>query len=67
MRDEAALFRTVRAAFGQRRKTAVNSVSAGLGLPKDRVAAAMDAAGIPPAARAERITLAQYAALADLF
>ncbi len=67
VRDEAALFRTVRAAFGQRRKTAVNSVSAGLGLPKDRVAAAMDAAGIPPAARAERITLAQYAALADLF
>ena len=67
VRDEAALFRTVRAAFGQRRKTAVNSVSAGLGLPKDRDAAAMDAAGIPPAARAERITLAQYAALANLF
>ena len=64
-RDEAALFSTVRAAFGQRRKTAVNAVSAGLDLPKERVAAAMADAGIAPAARAERITLAQYAVLAD--
>ena len=64
-RDEAAMFRTVRAAFGQRRKTAVNSVSAGLGMPKDRVAAAFAAAGIDPAARAERIPLSGYAALSD--
>ena len=64
-RDEAAMFRTVRAAFGQRRKTAVNSVSAGLGMPKDRVAAAFAAAGIEPAARAERIPLEGYAALSD--
>lgn len=64
-RDEAAMFRVIRAAFGQRRKTAVNSISAGLGLPKERVAAAMADAGLDPAARAERIPLAAYAALAD--
>ena len=64
-RDEAALFRTVRAAFSQRRKTAANSVSAGLGVPKARVNAALEAARLPLAARPEQLTLADYAALSD--
>lgn len=63
--DEAALFSTVRAAFGQRRKTAANAISAGLCLPKAQVAAAIAACGLPPAARPEQLTLEQYAALAD--
>ncbi len=64
-RDEAALFRTVRAAFSQRRKTAANSVSAGLGVSKARVNAALEAACLPLTARPEQLTLADYAALSD--
>ncbi len=66
VRDERAFFRLVRAAFGQRRKTAVNSVSGGLGLPKAQVAEAFARAGIPPAARAERLSMEHFASLADL-
>ena len=61
--DEAAFFRLVRAAFGQRRKTAANAISAGLGLEKARVLAAMERADIPPTARAEGMTLEDYAKL----
>ena len=50
--SEKAMFRTIRAAFSQRRKTAANAVSAGLGLPKADVAAALQAVGAPPAALA---------------
>ena len=61
--DEAGYFRLVRAAFGQRRKTAANSISAGLGVPKARVAAALERAGLPAAVRPEQLTLEQFAAL----
>lgn len=61
--DEAGFFRLVRAAFGQRRKAAANAISAGLGLPKPQVAAAMRAAGLAPLARPEQLTLADFCAL----
>lgn len=64
-RDEAAMFRVIRAAFGQRRKTAANAVSAGLGVPKEAVLAALAAAGAPANARPEQLTLPDYAALSD--
>lgn len=63
--SEEMMFRVIRAAFGQRRKTAANAVSAGLGVPRACVETALAAAGAAPAARAEALTLAQYAALAD--
>lgn len=65
-RSEAAMFRTIRAAFGQRRKTAANAVSAGLGLPKEAVLSALAAASIPATARPEQLTLRDYAALSDV-
>lgn len=63
--DEGWFFRVSRAAFAQRRKTAANSISASLGLPKAQVEAALGAAGIPGAARAEQLSLEQFAALAN--
>ncbi|MEG0768763.1 MAG: 16S rRNA (adenine(1518)-N(6)/adenine(1519)-N(6))-dimethyltransferase RsmA [Ruthenibacterium sp.] len=63
--NEAQMFRTIRAAFSQRRKTAANAISAGLSLPKERVLSALQQAGLPAAARPEQLTLAQYAALSD--
>ena len=63
--DEGWFFRVSRAAFAQRRKIAANSISASLGLPKAQVEAALGAAGIPANARAEQLSLEQFAALAN--
>lgn len=63
--DEAFFFHMVRAAFGQRRKTAVNALSAGLGLEKKAVAAAIAGLGLPEAVRAEAMSMETLAALAD--
>lgn len=65
LRSEEAFFRLVKAAFGQRRKTALNAVSAGLGLPKAQVAEAMERAGIAPNARAEQMTLEMLASFSN--
>jgi 16S rRNA (adenine1518-N6/adenine1519-N6)-dimethyltransferase len=56
-----ALLATVRAAFGQRRKTLRNALGAAWGRPA--AAAALAAAGIPPGARAEELGLAEFLAL----
>lgn len=61
--DEPFFFRVVRAAFAQRRKTAANSIANTLGRSKQAVAAAFDAAGVPQNARAEALTLEDFAAL----
>ena len=63
--SEKTLFSVVRAAFNQRRKTLCNALSAGLGLPKETVAAAIAAAGLPESVRGEALSIAQFAALCD--
>ena len=59
--DEAGYFALVRAAFGQRRKTAANSIASGLGMPKESVIAAIEAAGFDPRIRPEALTLEDFA------
>lgn len=61
--DEAGYFALVRAAFGQRRKTAANSIASGLGLPKEAVNAALMDAGLDPRVRPEALTLADFASI----
>lgn len=61
--DEARMFAIIKAAFSQRRKTAANSIAAGLALDKAAVTAALQAAGLDPAIRPERMTLQDFAAL----
>lgn len=56
-------FTVVRAGFGQKRKQLLNSLAAGLALPKPAVAAALQCAGIDPMRRAETLALAEWAAL----
>lgn len=58
-KDEELFFRTVKAMFMQRRKTALNSVSAGLGIPKDTVVKALEMTGLDASVRAEKLTLSQ--------
>ncbi len=62
--DEKLLFRLIHAAFGQRRKTLANSLCSA-GYTKPQIAAALAAAGIAPTARAEELTMAQFAALTE--
>lgn len=63
--DREALFRVVRGGFSQRRKTLCNALAAALALPKQEVTAAMDACGIAPSARAEQLSLQDFACLAN--
>ena len=66
-RDEKRMFRIIRAAFSQRRKTAVNGIRSGMSLPKDKVQEAFAAAGLPPMARPEQMTLEDFCALEHAF
>lgn len=63
--DEKLFFSMVHAAFGQRRKTASNSISSGTGIPKAVVAEAIERCGFPLSVRAESMTAEQLAALCE--
>lgn len=63
--DEDWFFQVSRSAFAQRRKTAANSISATLHLPKPQVEAALAAAGAQENVRAERLTLEQLGELSN--
>ena len=64
--DEAFFFRVVRAAFAQRRKTLLNALGAAFGgqFPKEELAGLLDACGLPPDVRGERLGIPEFAALA---
>ena len=63
--NEELFFKMVHAAFGQRRKTASNSISAGSGIPKDVVIKAIEECGFPPSVRAEGLTMRELANLSE--
>ena len=65
VKDEKFFFKMVKAAFAQRRKTAQNGISAGLGLPKEQVAEALENIGLPKDIRAEKMTMKDLSSLAD--
>ena len=59
--DEEGYFSLIRAAFGQRRKTAANSIASGLNRSKESVIAAIEAAGFDARIRPEALTLEDFA------
>ena len=64
--SEEMLFRTIKAAFGQRRKTLANALAAGFPeLGKERVAALIADMGLPADIRGERLDIAQFTVLSD--
>lgn len=63
--DEKFFFRMVKAAFSQRRKTASNGISAGMGIPKDTVIAAIESAGLPSTVRAESLKMDELGTLCE--
>ena len=58
--DEEGYFALIRAAFGQRRKTAANAIAGGLNLPKEKVIAAIEASGFDARIRPEALTPVSY-------
>lgn len=64
--DEPAFFRIVHAAFGQRRKTLLNSLSHGLKAEKPLVEKALKQCGLNPEARAETVPLDTFDKLSQL-
>ena len=64
--DEKLFFRTVRAAFAQRRKTLSNALrSAFSELDRAAIESAMEETGLPPAVRGETLSIAQFVALSN--
>lgn len=63
--DDRWMFHLIKAAFGQRRKTLLNSLSSGAGVPKDATIKALQNMQLSETIRGEALTLAQFAELAD--
>lgn len=65
LNDETVFFAVVKAGFGQRRKTLLNSLTGVLGLSKEEIASILGAVGIDPVRRAETLSLDEFAALSN--
>lgn len=63
--DERIFFNCVKAGFGQRRKTLLNALSAGLGRSKEDIRRSLEGAGIDPTRRAETLSIEEFATLAN--
>lgn len=63
--EERHLFRVVRAAFAQRRKTLLNALSAGLNLPREQVQRVLREVDIDPQRRGETLFLQEFIVLAS--
>lgn len=64
-KSEKMFFRVVKAAFAQRRKTVVNSISSTMGIQKAEVAQVLANNCISETIRAEQLTLSDFAKIAD--
>ena len=64
--DEKSFFSLIRAAFAQRRKTLVNSVSSSLNIPKSDITRALNELSLDENIRAEKLTMEDFVNLCDL-
>ena len=63
--DEVLMFKIIRAAFNQRRKTLVNALSSGLGLDKAEVEQCLEKCGFDTKIRGESLDIGRFAKIAD--
>jgi 16S rRNA (adenine1518-N6/adenine1519-N6)-dimethyltransferase len=63
--DTALLREVVQAAFGQRRKTLVNALGAGLRLTREQTLEIVTGLGLSPDIRAERLQPGQFVQVAE--
>ncbi len=64
--SEDLFFKVVKAAFGQRRKTLLNSIASMGNLSKDMVKEVLEEAGIDPKRRGETLSLDEFAILSNV-
>lgn len=65
VKSEEMFFRTVKAAFAQRRKTLLNCLAAAFPIPKPQLTSLMEGIGIAPSRRGETLSIEEFAALSD--
>lgn len=65
VKSEDMFFKTVRFAFAQRRKTLMNCLSSGFGIPKDELSDIFEKANIEPSRRGETLSIEEFANMAD--
>ncbi len=68
VKDERHMFKVIKAAFSQRRKTLINCLTSDgeLGLDREMVSGYLEKMGLRNDIRGEKLTLSQFAALSDL-
>lgn len=65
-KSEELMFRTIKAAFGQRRKTLTNALGAGFpNLSREQIEEAIRACGFDPSVRGERLSITDFSNLSD--
>lgn len=64
-KDEKLFFSVVKAAFEQRRKTLENALLSKLPYPREKIAAAISATGLPDKVRGERLSTEEFVRLSD--
>ena len=65
--DEKLFFRLIKGGFALRRKTLLNSLATGAGIPKEKTSAALKALELPASVRGEALSLQNYADLTAYF
>ena len=65
-REERGVFRVIKAGFSSKRKTLLNSLSAGLQLGKEEANDTLIKAGINPSARPQELSIEQWLTLFDI-
>lgn len=64
-KDETKMFKIIKAAFSQRRKTLVNSVSGSTDIAKETILKSLNELGLSESVRGEALSLEQFAKLSD--
>lgn len=66
IKNKKKFFSLVKCAFNQRRKTALNSISNTMGVPKDKLMSAFEELRLAPTVRAEQLTMDDFVNLSEL-
>ena len=65
VKSEDIFFKTVKAAFLQRRKTLLNCISSFFSISKDQISELLEGIGINPLRRGETLSIEEFAMVAD--
>ena len=67
VKNKSSFFKLVKAAFSQRRKNILNSLSSQMGLPKEKISEILKLSNIDSSLRAEQLSFEDFAKLSDNF